>query len=70
MLHLEYLYQFVSMVQIKFSTGVSISIDQLNQLQEYKERLKSKMSNGSTSEEQEHIQDTEEEATVDDEDTD
>jgi len=52
------------------TSGVSISIDQLNQLQEYKERLKSKISNGSTTEEQEHIHDAEEGATVDDEDAD
>lgn len=52
------------------SSGVSISIDQLNQLQEYKEWLKSKTSNGSTFEEQEHRQDMEEEPMVDDENAD
>lgn len=52
------------------SSGVSISIDQLNQLQQYKEWLKTKTSGGSTFEEQGQTQDMEEEATADDENSD
>jgi DGQHR domain-containing protein len=52
------------------SSGVSISIDQLNQLQEHKEWLKTKISGGSESGEHEQTQDMEEEAVVDDEESD
>jgi len=52
------------------SSGVSISIDQLNQLQQYEEWLKSKISGGSDFEEHEQTQGMEEEAMVDDEKSD
>ncbi|MDH4214797.1 MAG: DGQHR domain-containing protein [Candidatus Thorarchaeota archaeon] len=53
-----------------FSSGVSVSIDQLNQLQEYRQWLKSKISGESNFEEQEQTQDMEEESVVADEESD
>lgn|GEM_PF-545877 len=52
------------------SSGVSVSINQLTQLQEYRDWLTSSISDGSTLEEQEQVQDMEEQAMVDNEDAD